>query len=463
MRRIADFGIADSAGRHSSFNQHQRGHSDHEDPYALSIRFVGHAARGADGLLHAFGSIVSSRGRLWRLFARQLNPPSQGQRLRLTSNTQDRQVKLNELAIAFLKLGTIAFGGPAAHIALMEDEFVRKQQWITHAEFLDRLGTASLIPGPSSTEVAIFIGYSTRGLPGLLVAGSCFIIPAMLIVTAIAAAYVRYASLPQFAGILFAVKPVVIAIVVQALWNLGRTAVKTKLLALAGIVALVLSFLGIDPLIALAAAGAIAAASLLLRKAVQSPFFVPLGGWFGFGAVATPDVAVSTLRLFLSFLKIGAIVFGSGYVLLAFLRTEFITKLHWLTEKQLLDAVAVGQFTPGPVFTTATFIGYILAGIPGALVATLGIFLPGFLLVAISGPLIPRIRRSPLASAILDGVVVGSLALMAVVAWQLGRSAIVSWFTLLLAIVSFFVLIRFKIRSAWVIGGAALLGLFLRP
>jgi chromate transporter len=190
---------------------------------------------------------------------------------------------------------------------------------------------------------------------------------------------------------------------------------------------------------------------------------VPLAGWLGFGAVATPDVAVNTLRVFLSFLKIGAIVFGSGYVLLAFLRAEFITKLHWLTEKQLLDAVAVGQFTPGPVFTTATFIGYALAGLPGAIFATLGIFLPGFLLVAISGPLIPRIRQSPLASAILDGVVVGSLALMAEVAWQLGRSAIVSWFSLLLAIVSFFVLIRFKVSSAWLIGGAALLGLFFRP
>jgi chromate transporter len=379
----------------------------------------------------------------------------------LKSNHRDRPVKLAELAFAFLKLGTIAFGGPAAHIAMMEDEFVRKRQWITHAEFLDRLGAANLIPGPSSTEVAIFIGYSARGFPGLLIAGGCFIIPAMVLVTAIAAAYVRYASLPQVAGILFAVKPVVIAIVVQALWNLGRKAVKSKLLAFAGIVALPLSFLGIDPLIVLAATGMIAAGSLLIRKANQPSLHVLPVAWFGFGAAALDTVPVSVLRLFLAFLKIGAIIFGSGYVLLVFLRTEFITKLHWLTEHQLIDAVAVGQFTPGPVFTTATFIGYLVAGIPGALSATLGIFLPGFILVAISGPLIPKIRRSPLASAILDGVVVGSLALMAIVAWQLGRSAIVSWLTLLLAVVSFFLLVRFKISPAWLIGGAAIVGIFL--
>jgi len=381
----------------------------------------------------------------------------------LSNDHEDQQVTLGELAAAFLKLGTVAFGGPAAHIAMMEDEFVRKRQWITREEFLDRLAAANLIPGPSSTEVAIFIGYSTRGFPGLLVAGSCFIIPAMVLVTAIAAAYVRYASLPQFAGILFAVKPVVIAIVLQALWNLGRTAVKSRLLAVVGITALILSLAGIDPLIVLAASGIIATGRLLAGRTSHSFFYVSPPVWLGLGtATATDVVPVSVLRLFLSFLKIGAIIFGSGYVLLAFLRTEFITKLHWLTEHQLLDAVAVGQFTPGPVFTTATFIGYLLAGIPGAFSATFGIFLPGFMLVAISGPLLPKVRRSRPASAILDGVVVGSLALMATVAWQLGRSAIINWQAFLLALVSLFLLIRFKISSAWLIGGTALLGLLVK-
>jgi chromate transporter len=380
----------------------------------------------------------------------------------LTSKPNNQTPSLADLAGVFLKLGTIAFGGPAAHIAMMESEFVRKRHWITESEFLDRLGAANLIPGPSSTEVAIFIGYRLRGFPGLVIAGTCFIIPAMVLVTLIAAAYVRYATLSQIAGILFAIKPVVIAIVIQALWNLGRTALKNRWLAAVGVVSLVLSFLNIDPLIVLVSAAAISATALLARKASLSAISSPFG-WAGIGTVGAAIAApISVLRLFLSFLKIGAIVFGSGYVLLVFLRAEFIVKLHWLTEKQLIDAVAVGQFTPGPVFTTATFIGYVLAGLPGAFFATLGIFLPGFLLVAISGPLIPKIRRSPLASIILDGIVVGSLALMATVTWQLGRSAIVNWFAILLALTSLVLLVRFKVSSAWLIAGAALLGLILR-
>jgi chromate transporter len=378
--------------------------------------------------------------------------------------TSNEQPSLAELALVFLKLGTTAFGGPAAHIAMMEDEFVRKRRWITEAEFLDRLAAASLIPGPSSTEVAIFVGQAKRGWAGLVVGGCCFIIPAALLVTLIAAVYVRFGSLPQVAAILYGIKPAVIAIILQALWNLARTAIKSKLLAVIVALAVVLSGLGVAPLIVLAIAGiASGGAAWFKRQGRVSLGVIPAFGRLGLVlGTATVAVPVNLIRLFLSFLKIGAIVFGSGYVLLAFLRTEFIDRLHWLTEKQLIDAVAVGQFTPGPVFTTATFIGYLVAGAPGALLATIGIFLPGFALVALSGRLLPKLRRSVWTASILDGVVVGSLALMAVVAWQLGRTAIVDWRTFLILIASAIVVLGFRVNSAWVIAGAGVIGLLLR-
>jgi chromate transporter len=397
---------------------------------------------------------------------RSMNPLPPHDDASLDHRTPPKPASLAELALVFLKLGTTAFGGPAAHIAMMEDEFVRKRQWITRADFLDRLGMANLIPGPSSTEVAIFIGYATRGYPGLLVAGICFIIPAAILVTAIAAAYVRFGSLPQVSGILYGIKPVVIAIIVQALRSLGRTAIKTKILALIGVLSIALNALGLAPLLVLAAAGI---ASILALEFQQPaglglaaiPFSRRISFLMG-AAAAVAAVPVSLVRLFLSFLKLGAVVFGSGYVLLAFLRTEFIDHLGWLTERQLIDAVAVGQFTPGPVFTTATFIGYLVAGIPGAIIATLGIFIPGFFFVALSGLLLPKIRRSPSAVAMLDGVVVGSLALMAVVAWQLGRAALIDWLTLAIALISAVLLLfpRLRVNSAWLICGAALVGWF---
>jgi len=368
--------------------------------------------------------------------------------------------------LVFLKLGTISFGGPAAHIAMMENEFVRKRRWITEAGFLDRLAAANLIPGPSSTEVAIFVGHSKGGWAGLLIAGCCFIIPAAVMVAMTAAVYVRFGSMPQVAGILYAIKPAVIAIILQALWSLARTATKTKLLAAIGVISIILNALGIAPLIVLAIAAIASGAAVSSEGREHSALFAaPLSGRLALllGApAAAAMVPVSMLRLFLSFLKIGSVVFGSGYVLLAFLRAEFIDHLHWLTEKQLIDAVAVGQFTPGPVFTTATFIGYLVAGVPGAVAATLGIFLPGFLLVAVSGPLMPKLRRSLMAGAILDGVVVGSLALMAVVAWQLGRTAIIDWRTALIFVASAVALLRFRLNSAWLIGGAALIGLLVK-
>ncbi len=354
---------------------------------------------------------------------------------------------LRELALLFGKLGFTAFGGPAAHIAMMEDEVVRRRQWLTAEQFLDLVGATNLIPGPSSTELAIHIGRERAGWRGLLVAGACFIVPAVAIVSAIAWAYVRYGALPEFEGVMRGIKPVIIAVIVQALWGLGKTAVKTPLLGVVGAAALAASLAGVNELVVLGAAGVIAATGRLAFAAS----FVPLpllvtGGATTFGL----------LPLFLFFLKVGSVLFGSGYVLVAFLHGDLVEDLHWLTEGQLFDAITVGQVTPGPVFTTATFIGYVLGGAPGAAVATVGIFLPAFAFVAISGPLLPRIRRSKTAGAVLDGVNVASLALMAVVAIQLGRVALVDAPTIAIAAVSAIVLVRWRINTMWlVLAGAA--------
>jgi chromate transporter len=378
----------------------------------------------------------------------------------MAESTEIREASLGEIALAFLKLGTIAFGGPAAHLAMMEEEFVRRRRWITQAEFLDRMAAANLIPGPSSTETTIFIGQLKRGWRGLIVAGSCFLLPAAVMVSLIAWAYVRYGALPQVAGMLYAIKPVVVAIVLQALWKLSKTGMRTKFLAATAALAAVLNLLGVGPIVVLLIAGAMSAAALWLRMKSRpvAASVVALPKFFAAALVTAATAAAlpfSRWRLFLSFLKIGSMIFGSGYVLLAFLQSEFVERLHWLTEKQLLDAVAVGQFTPGPVFTTATFIGYILGGWLGAIVATAGIFLPGFLLVAASGPLLPRIRRSPVISSALDGVVAGSLALMAVVTWQLGKAAIVDRMTIAILVLSAVALLRFRMSSVWLIGAAA--------
>jgi chromate transporter len=364
---------------------------------------------------------------------------------------------VRELALAFLRLGTTAFGGPAAHIAMMEDEFVRRRAWLTREQFLDLVGAANLIPGPSSTEVAIHVGYRRAGWRGLLVAGLCFILPAAFMVTAIAWAYVRYGRLPAVGGVLYGVKAVIIAIVAHALVAFGRTAITSAWLAALGVAAALASALGVSPVVVLFAAGLVSATARLRSNARVAALIAP--GPIGASVItATPAVL---LKLFLVFLKIGALVFGSGYVLLAFLRTDLVEGTHWLTEPQLIDAVAVGQFTPGPVFTTGTFIGYIVAGVPGAIVATLGVFLPSFVLVALSGPLIPRVRRSLIAGAFLDGVNVAAIALMAVVGVQLGRAAIVDVPTALIAAVSAAALFRWRINSAWLVFGGGLVGAVL--
>jgi chromate transporter len=379
---------------------------------------------------------------------------------------------LRELALFFLRLGTTAFGGPAAHIAMMEDEVVRRRQWLPREKFLDLLGAANLIPGPTSTEMAIYIGYLCKGWAGLLLAGVCFIAPAMIIVIGFAWAYVRFGNLPQITWLFYGVKPVVIAIILQALWKLGRTAVKSKFLGALAIIAVVLDFLGINILAVLFGTGLLSGLrqgiiqdrlqdrrALLIMLLAAGAF--PVAAYFAAGLSSTSRVELGLLPLFLFFVKVGSIVFGSGYVLLAFLQTDLVAHWHWLTTTQLLDAIAVGQVTPGPVFTTATFIGFLLAGLPGALIATAGIFLPSFVFVAVSSPLIPRLRKSAVAGAFLDGVIVASLALMTVVTWRLGRDAVIDLPTALAAIASAILLIRFRVNSLWLVLGGAIIGLLV--
>jgi chromate transporter len=370
--------------------------------------------------------------------------------------------ELRSLASLFLKLGTVAFGGPAVHIAMIRNEVVQRLGWMGEQEFLDLVGASSLIPGPNSTELAIHIGRVRCGWRGLLVAGTCFVLPATVIVLAFAWAYVRYGSTPQADALLYGVTPVVVAIVAHALWGFLRQAVKGPFLALVGVVALILYFLGTGE-IPLLFGGALL---VLLVRGIQNRWeggrgaaaFTPLGT--PLGLLILPSAGSGLLGIFLSFLKIGSVLFGSGYVLLAFLRSEFVGP-GLLTDKQLIDAVAVGQVTPGPVFTTATFVGYVLAGVPGALLATFGIFLPAFVFVAVTGPIIPRLRRSPILAGLLDGANVVSLALMAGVTWQLGRTSLVEPIPAMIAVATLTALFV-TINPAWLVLGGGVGGFSYR-
>ena len=366
---------------------------------------------------------------------------------------------LLEVAALFLKLGFTAFGGPAAHIAMYHDEVVVHRKWLTDEQFLDLLGATNLIPGPNSTEMVIHIGYLRAGWAGLIVSGLCFVTPATLIVLAFTWLYVQFGTLPQIGWLLYGIKPVVIAVIAQALWMLGRKALKNRLLAWIGAAVFGLYFLGINE-IALLFTGGLVVMLIANWKRLRAPsvsLLLPLGGF----AVSQAPVPFSLSLLFLIFLKIGSILYGSGYVLLAFLRNDFVLRLGWLTDQQLIDAVAIGQVTPGPLFTTATFIGYLLGGTSGALLATLGIFLPSFVFVAISNPLIPKIRNSTWASSLLDGFNATSLGLMAAVTLQLAVSSLTDIPTAIIALVSLFLLLRYKINSTWLIAGGALAGFLI--
>jgi len=369
-----------------------------------------------------------------------------------------------EVAAYFTRLGIVAFGGPAAHIAMMREELVRRRRWVTDEQFIDLLGITNLIPGPNSTEMAIHLGYTRAGVWGLVLGGVCFIVPAMLIVLALAWAYVRWGALPITTSLLYGVKPVIIAVVVQAMWGLARTAVRGPLLAGAFVASAALAVAGVHELVVLFGAGVLA--MLLASRPRVVAGAVALLAWastaraLAAATAAAGGVALGTMTLV--FLKIGAVLYGSGYVLLAFLRADFVERLGWLTDRQLLDAVAVGQVTPGPVFTTATFIGFLLAGLPGALLATVAIFLPSFVFVAASRPWLPRLRASRRAAGFLDGVNVAALGLMAVVAWQLGRAAIVDTITVALALASAALLVTTRVNSVWLIAAGGVVGVAWR-
>jgi chromate transporter len=374
--------------------------------------------------------------------------------------------RLFELASVFGRLGTVAFGGPAAHTALMREAVVVQKQWLTDREFLDLVAATNLIPGPNSTELAIHIGHRRAGWPGLLVAGAAFILPATLIVLTLAWAYVTYGTLPEVRHVFYGVAPVIIAVVGHALWGMARSAVTSARLFFIALVSVIALAWGLHELVVLAMAAVL---GLLTRGGGR--WFVASAGAVTFGSlrpqtvlatmagVATAVTPVSLGGLFGVFLKIGAVLFGSGYVLLAFLRADFVDRLGWLTEAQLMDAIAIGQFTPGPLFTTATFVGYLLAGTPGAALATVGIFLPAFIYVATSAPIIPRLRTSPTLSALLDGVTMGSLALMAVVSWELGRASLVDATTAVLCAAALMLLLTTRVNSAALVVVGAIAGL----
>jgi chromate transporter len=379
--------------------------------------------------------------------------------------------RVGDLARLFLRLGATAFGGPAAHIALMHVELVQRRSWLSEQDFVDLVGAANMIPGPNSTEVAIHVGYARAGWRGLLTAGACFITPSMVMVGVLAWVYVRYGSLPDVRGVLYGVTPVVVAIIAHALWTFGHTTVKSTWLGCVCVAAVVAAVAGIHELIVLAAGAAAGLAQWTVSSRVATRS-APAGSrragallWvpvLAAAPAAAPVTPVTFGTLAAVFFKTGALLFGSGYVLLAFLRHDLVERLGWLSDQQLLDAVAVAQITPGPLFTTATFVGYVLAGWSGATLATIAIFLPAFVYVALSAPWIPRLRRSPLARAILDGVNVAAVAVMGVVSWQIARAAIHDAVTVAIAAAAALLLLRTRWNSAWLIAGGGIIGWLVR-
>jgi len=370
----------------------------------------------------------------------------------------EKRGTLREIAREFLRLGFVAYGGPAAHIAMMEERFVRQRAWVTRERFVDLVGAVNLLPGPSSTELAIYLGEIRAGVAGLIVAGACFILPAAVLVVGLAWAYVRFGAVPQMTGLLFGIKPVVVALIAQAIWNLGRTALKSAALAILAVCVVALAAWGVHALLLLIGAGILwmimgAGRSLARTKAAVI-------GMIGTGAAGAAG-AVGAVPVFLYFLKIGAVLFGSGYVLLAVLRADLVARLHWLSDAQLLDAIAVSQATPGPFFTVATFIGYLLTGWKGAALATLGMFLPAFAYVGVTAGFLPKLRKSPVASAFLNGVNAAAVALMAFVGWQFARASLVNAPAVILAILSAVLVFRYKINSTWLVLGGAIAGILL--
>ena len=383
----------------------------------------------------------------------------------MADDPKPRGSTLIEIAGLCLRLGFTAFGGPAAHIAMLQDEVVDRRQWMTRDEFLDLLGLSNLIPGPTSTQTVINCGRVRGGFPGLVTAGVCFILPAALITGVIAWAYVRYGSLPAVGPVLYGIKPAVLAIIFVAVAHLARQAAKAWQLVIVGVGVLASYLMGVNPLIglfvgaivgmlwlrAMPGAWKIAAPAALLAALTSTKAALAAG------TAAAKSVPLWKLGLF--FLKIAFVLFGGGYVLVAFLHGGLVANNHWLTQEQLLDAIAVGQFTPGPVFSAATFVGYVIDGVPGAAVATLGIFLPSFLLIAALSPLLPRLRKSPWAGAFLDAVNMSAVGLMAGVTIGLAVHTMTRWPTWIIFALAAVCTLRFKVNSAWIVLGGALLGL----
>ncbi|WP_069790007.1 chromate transporter [Cyanobacterium sp. IPPAS B-1200] len=378
------------------------------------------------------------------------------------SNAHSKTTDLKELAMVFFRLGAIAFGGPAAHIAMMDEEIVQKRKWIARERLLDLLGVTNLIPGPNSTELAINIGFDRGGWKGLIVAGSAFILPAMVIVWILAYIYVQYQALPQAQWLLYGIKPIIVAIILQALWKLGKKAVKDNVTKVAGVLAVLAFFLNVNEILILLIIGlGVMVYKERHRFNVRNAWVAPMtvSPFFAQTNVSESVASPSGWGVFLFFLKVGFFLYGSGYVLLAFLQNQLVEQNQWLTSKELIDAIAIGQFTPGPILTTATFIGYLLAGNMGAIAATVGIFLPSFFLVLIINPWVDKLRNSPLTASLLDGVNVASLGLMAGVTYILGTEAIVDGITVTMTITATFLVFRYKFNSLWLILAGALIGL----
>lgn len=375
--------------------------------------------------------------------------------------SETKKSSLGEIGKLFVKLGLIAFGGPAAHIGMMEDEVVTRRQWLTREHFLDLVGATNLIPGPNSTEMTMHIGYERGGWGGLFVSGASFILPAATITLLIAWLYVTYGELPQVQPLLWGIKPAVLAIILSAVWKLGKKAVKGWETAVLGIIVFIAVWFGLDEVFALLLGGFLGMLVWgLWRKWRGLPVLLwwP-GSVFAFARVQESETAVSLWQLVLFFLKVGATLYGSGYVLVAYLQGGLVDDLGWLTQTQLLDAIAMGQFTPGPVLTTATFVGYVVAGVPGAIIATLAIFLPSFLFVLILNPLIPKMRQSKWLSAFLDAVNVAAVAVMLAVLVALARNTLTDWTAVFIAILAVIGVFRFKLSAVWIVLGGALLGL----
>ena len=382
--------------------------------------------------------------------------------------TEDLKQRLVSLASVFLKLGVIGFGGPAAHIAMMEAEIVTDRQWLERSQFLDLLGATNLIPGPNSTEMAIHVGYIYGGVWGLMGAGICFLFPAIIMTTILAIIYTQFGSLPQIAPLLFGIKPAVIVVIISALYRLGKKAIKQRKFWLIFLLVIILNLLGLNEIFSLLLGGLFGMVGLILIESKANT--IPLLVFFISNNIAQatnqskPTPSLWQLGLF--FLKIGSILFGSGYVLIAFLEGELVNQYGWLTQQQLLDAIAIGQFTPGPLLSTATFIGYVILGMPGAIVATLGICLPSFFIVLAVNPIIPKLRRSKWTAAFLDAVNVSAVAIMVVVTlnllyqilWVPTDGLPVNWEAILIIILAGFALFKYKLNAAWVVLGSSIIG-----